>query len=154
MLYNNRSRELIEEVGEQNFLEIVKQEYVLQEWESNLPTPKEVFEAFENKFTNICKTYNYSPIFKLCMLAGFETMKQNNYSGFEIRLAMGSKRLLRENFEPMEFDEQIQFIYDLTTEWCELNRDISNIFPLTTIGSLGELNTIVITIITIIIIII
>ena len=112
-------------MGEKKFLKIVEKEYVLQEWESNLPTPKEVFEAFEEKFKNICKTYNYSPIFKFCMLEGFEIMKQNNYTAFEIRIAMGSKQILRADFQPMGFEEQIQFIYDLTTEWCSKNKDIS-----------------------------
>lgn len=108
-------------MGEEKYLKIVEKEYVLQEWESNLSSPKEIFEAFENKFKTICKTYNYSPIFKFCMQEGFDVMKANNYTAFEIRIAMGSKKILKANFEPMNYDEQIEFMHDLTVEWCNKN---------------------------------
>lgn len=113
--------DLIKEMGEANYLEIVKKEYYLNEKESNLPDPNLVFSAFQKKFDVIAELLNYEPIFEMLMSKGFDYLQKNNYSGFEIRIVVGISSMLRSDFSEMPNDEFIDSLHLMVTNWKEAN---------------------------------
>ena len=124
----SRGSELVEEIGEAEYLKILDKEYVLQEEESNLPTPFEIFEVFESKFTVFLNLFGYAPIFGYALKKGFDILKKNNYSAFEIRLVFGISNLIGEDFKVWDTERNINFIHKLTSGWSQKNEDISKCF--------------------------
>lgn len=120
-----RGSELVDEIGEAEYLNILDKEYVLQEEESNLPTPIEIFEVFESKFTTFFNLFGYAPIFRYALEKGFDILKKNNYSAFEIRLVFGISELVGEDFEVWGSERNIDFIHQVTSGWSQKNQDIS-----------------------------
>ena len=118
----------MEEIGEAEYLKILDKEYVLQEEESNLPTPFEIFEVFESKFTVFLNLFGYAPIFGYALKKGFDILKKNNYSAFEIRLVFGISNLIGEDFKVWDTERNINFIHKLTSGWSQKNEDISQCF--------------------------
>lgn len=98
---------------------------MLQEEESLLPTPQEIFSAFEEKFTNFIELFKYGPIVKFALEKGFDILKKNKYSAFEIRMVLGIGDILGEDFGVWDVDRQIDFIHKVTCDWCDKNDNLS-----------------------------
>ena len=116
-------------MGKDKALDLINKEYVFQESESLLPTPDEIFAAFEEKFNVILLVIQFKPIKKFLLERGLDYLEENKYSGVEIRIVEGIVKLIGENMEEATTKESIDFTKEVVETWKnKRNSNMSNIF--------------------------
>lgn len=110
---------MISELGEESYKKILATEYQLQRFETYLPTPDEVFAAFEQKFITFLALLDYFPFFEELLMKGLRMFAEDNYSAVEVRLVLGLGQMKGSDFKELpnaQLIERMVHISDATRE--------------------------------------
>jgi hypothetical protein len=98
---------LVREIGDENYLRILKTEYEIQRFETYLPTNDEIFGAFEQKFTRFLGMLDYLPFYEELLVKGMKVFADDGYSAVEIRL-VGLGEFVDKDFNKVSMEEFVE----------------------------------------------